>query len=77
MRYVGTCPGGDLSAWGFGADSEAEMLKCCRPLRVQVYELEDKEFLARSGWKPAEVANYKGRHGIDIPEGEGTKTVST
>lgn len=53
------------------------MLKCCRPLRVQVYELGDKEFLARNGWKPAEVANYKGRHGIVIPEGEGTKAGST
>ena len=68
---TGTCPGGDLSLWGFGGDSEKEMIKCCRPLRVQVFELEDKTMLERSGWKPAEPANYTGMHGIFAPQGEG------
>ena len=67
---LGTCPGGDLSAWGFGENSEEEMLKSCRPLRVEVFQLEDKEFLDKNGWKPSEPANYSGRHGIKIPEGE-------
>ncbi|CAH0045570.1 unnamed protein product [Clonostachys solani] len=39
LMALSTCPGGDLSLWGFGSDSEEEMIKCCRPLKVQVYEL--------------------------------------
>ena len=72
---LGTCPGGDLSAWGFGSDSEAEMIKCCRPLHVQVYELGDGGFLSRNGWKVAEPANYKGMHGMKPLEGEGRETL--
>ncbi|KAF3067760.1 hypothetical protein CFAM422_008344 [Trichoderma lentiforme] len=66
----GTCPGGDLSLWGFGSDSEKEMIKVCRPLHVKVYQLQDKELLSKSGWKPAETAGYKGMHGVFSPEGE-------
>lgn len=72
---TGTCPGGDLSAWGFGSDNEAEMIKCCRPLHVQVYELEDKEFLAERGWRPSETAPYQGMHGLKPVEGEGRDKV--
>mgnify|MGYP002349538086 CR=1 FL=1 len=71
LMALSTCPGGDLSLWGFGADSEKEMVKCCRPLRVQVYELEDPGLLRRLGWEPAEKANYRGMHGVRAPEGEG------
>lgn len=67
---VGTCPGGDLSLWGFGSDSEKDMIKVCRPLHVKVYRLQDKELLQKSGWKPAETAAYKGMHGVFSPEGE-------
>ncbi|KND94211.1 Uncharacterized protein C11D3.03c [Tolypocladium ophioglossoides CBS 100239] len=69
-----TCPGGDLSAWGFGSDSEQEMIKCCRPLNVKVFQLQDKELLGRVGWKPAEVSPYAGMHGITSPLGEGSTT---
>ncbi|KAF9775672.1 hypothetical protein IL306_006223 [Fusarium sp. DS 682] len=65
-----TCPGGDLSLWGFGEDSEEEMIKCCRPLKVEVYRLKDETLLQKNGWKPAEVSGYKGRHGLDVPLGE-------
>lgn len=46
------------------------MIKCCRPLKVQVYKLKDEDLLERQGWKPAEVSAYAGRHGMDIPLGE-------
>ncbi|KAI1641177.1 hypothetical protein F4809DRAFT_659061 [Biscogniauxia mediterranea] len=70
MMALSTCPGGDLSLWGFGADSEKEMIKCCRPLKVEVFRLEDEGFLQRSGWKPAEPSPYQGLHGMAVPRGE-------
>ncbi|KAI1450560.1 hypothetical protein F5Y02DRAFT_413281 [Annulohypoxylon stygium] len=70
LMALSTCPGGDLSLWGFGADSEKEMIKCCRPLKVEVFKLQDADFLQRNGWKPAEPAPYKGKHGMLVPEGE-------
>ncbi|OPB39682.1 meiotic chromosome segregation protein [Trichoderma guizhouense] len=70
LMALSTCPGGDLSLWGFGSDSEKEMIKVCRPLHVKVYQLQDKELLSKSGWKPAETAGYKGMHGVFSPEGE-------
>lgn len=47
------------------------MIKCCRPLHVQVFELQDKDVLTKGGWKPAEPANYRGMHGMKVPSGEG------
>ncbi|RYP36692.1 hypothetical protein DL768_010928 [Monosporascus sp. mg162] len=70
LMALSTCPGGDLSLWGFGGDSEKEMIKCCRPLKVEVFKLRDGAFLERRGWRPAEPALYKGMHGISIPRGE-------
>ncbi|PSR74643.1 hypothetical protein BD289DRAFT_448514, partial [Coniella lustricola] len=70
LMALSTCPGGDLSLWGFGSDSEKEMIKCCRPLQVQVFELEDDQLLAQGGWKPAEVSKYRERHGMHVPVGE-------
>lgn len=67
---AGTCPGGDLSLWGFGAASEKEMVKCCRPLKVEVFHLQDTDLLKRGGWKPAEPSTYRGMHGMMVPEGE-------
>ncbi|KAH6952966.1 hypothetical protein HG530_000400 [Fusarium avenaceum] len=70
LMALSTCPGGDLSLWGFGEDSEEEMIKCCRPLKVEVYRLKDEALLQKNGWKPAEVSGYSGRHGLDVPLGE-------
>ncbi|KPM44926.1 Uncharacterized protein C11D3.03c [Neonectria ditissima] len=70
LMALSTCPGGDLSLWGFGADSEEEMIKCCRPLKVEVYRLADEGLLEKSGWKPAETSAYAGRHGMNVPLGE-------
>ncbi|KAK4176567.1 hypothetical protein QBC36DRAFT_329023 [Triangularia setosa] len=61
LMALSTCPGGDLSLWGFGADSEKEMEKCCRPLKVEVFRLEDGGLLE---WEGSEVAGYKGNHGL-------------
>ncbi|PNH71681.1 hypothetical protein VD0001_g5849 [Verticillium dahliae] len=76
LMAMSTCPGGDLSLWGFGADSEKEMIKCCRPLKVEVFKLEDEGLLDRQGWKPAKVSPYKGNHGMTVPQGEGLGPVS-
>ncbi|KAH9887854.1 hypothetical protein F4778DRAFT_756444 [Xylariomycetidae sp. FL2044] len=66
LMALSTCPGGDLSQWGFGND----MLKCCRPLKIEVFRLEDEGFLQSKGWKPAEPAPYNGLHGMSVPLGE-------
>ncbi|EEY23529.1 meiotic chromosome segregation protein [Verticillium alfalfae VaMs.102] len=76
LMAMSTCPGGDLSLWGFGADSEKDMIKCCRPLKVEVFKLEDEGLLDRWGWKPAEVSPYKGNHGMMVPQGEGLGPMS-
>ncbi|KAF7561782.1 hypothetical protein G7046_g2335 [Stylonectria norvegica] len=70
LMGLSTCPGGDLSLWGFGEDSEEEMIKCCRPLKVEVFRLQDSTLLERGGWKPAEPSAYNGHHGVHIPLGE-------
>ncbi|KAL2261424.1 hypothetical protein VTK26DRAFT_4191 [Humicola hyalothermophila] len=70
LMALSTCPGGDLSLWGFGADSEKEMIRCCRPLKVEVFRLQDETFLGKSGWKAAEPSKYRGLHGIVVAEGE-------
>ena len=62
--------------WGFGDDSAKEMEKCCRPLKVEVFLLEDENMLKNSGWKAAEPAAYHGRHGMSIWEGEPEKTAA-
>lgn len=46
------------------------MIKCCRPLKVEVYRLADESLLEKSGWKPAEKSAYAGCHGMNIPLGE-------
>lgn len=59
-----------MSLWGFGADSEKEMVQCCRPLNVKVFKLEDESLLRKWGWKMPEPAPYRGFHGITVPQGE-------
>lgn len=70
LMALSTCPGGDLSLWGFGSDSEKEMIKCCRPLKVEVFKLVDEGNLLTAKWKPAERPDYRGIHGMVVPEGE-------
>ncbi|CAN9110201.1 unnamed protein product [Alternaria alternata] len=81
---LSTCPGGDLSRWGWtqaeevsgskekkeGEDDEG-MKSTCRPIRVEVYEIKEavKE-KALKGWKKPEKSGYRGMHGMGIPSGE-------
>jgi uncharacterized protein YcgI (DUF1989 family) len=72
LMALSTCPGGDLSQWGWGegaSDGDGGMKECCRPLKVEVFELEDKKVL--EGWEPPRGNGYKGRHGMRVPVGEG------
>lgn len=65
---ISACPGGDLSAWDWGEGDEetkVDMVDTCRPLGIEVYELEDENLL--KGWKKPEVAAYKGNHGLGFP----------
>jgi len=65
---LSTCPGGDLSKWSFGAsyDSE-EMVSCCRPLGVEVYELNGEKGVLEDWTEPANYDKYKGNHGLTMP----------
>ncbi|KAH7071769.1 meiotic chromosome segregation protein [Paraphoma chrysanthemicola] len=74
---LSTCPGGDLSRWGWHQADEGEgeevegdggMKSTCRPIRVEVWEVRDKGVLGE--WREPEVSGYKGLHGMGVPEGE-------
>lgn len=72
---LSTCPGGDLSAWGWHQANEGEgepdMKSTCRPIRVEVLEIEESvrgEVL--KGWKKSERSAYRGMHGMGVPLGE-------
>lgn len=75
LMALSTCPGGDLSAWGWGEGGTGEegerrsMKDCCRSLKVEVFSLADGEALA--GWTEPSYPAYRGMHGIRVPLGEG------
>ncbi len=62
---LSTCPGGDLSVPLWGPDAE-DPLSVCRPLGVEVYRLLPTLL---DGWRPPEVAAYRGNHGLTPPRG--------
>ena len=63
---LSTCPGGDLSKWGWGGnEADDPMLECCRPLRVDVFKLTDSSLL--SSWQSPASAPYTGVHGMKMP----------
>lgn len=78
---LSTCPGGDLSAWGWhqadegagkeGGEEKRDMKSTCRPIKVEVFELEKsvREEVLKE-WKRPERSGYKGMHGMEIPLGE-------
>lgn len=74
LMALSTCPGGDLSAWGWGEGGDGEegekksMLDCCRPLKVEVFALSDPSVL--KGWEEPHRPAYKGAHGMTVPQGE-------
>ncbi|KAH7128287.1 meiotic chromosome segregation protein [Dendryphion nanum] len=74
---LSTCPGGDLSAWGWTQGEEKEgdesegMKSTCRPIKVEVWEIreEARDEVLRD-WKRGEKSAYRGVHGMTIPVGE-------
>lgn len=62
---ISTCPGGDLSVplWGPQARDPIDV---CRPLGVDIYRLDDRLI---EGWKPPEIAAYRGLHGLHVEKG--------
>ncbi|KAF2442857.1 hypothetical protein P171DRAFT_464587 [Karstenula rhodostoma CBS 690.94] len=73
---LSTCPGGDLSAWGWhqaegDAGDKPDMKSTCRPIKVEVFELSEraKEEVLKD-WKEPEVSGYAGLHGMTVPGGE-------
>ena len=69
LMALSTCPGGDLSVWGFGEDSEKKMKDVCRPLKVEIFAIEAEEQVLEGRESP-KVPAYKGMHGMKVPEGE-------
>ncbi|CAG7941895.1 unnamed protein product [Penicillium salamii] len=63
---LSACPGGDLSQWGWD-DKEDGMGSTCRPLGVEVYELDGQVL---EGWKTPQSPSYRGMHGMKMPARE-------
>lgn len=76
LMALSTCPGGDLSTWGWGEGGEGaeqgserkSMLDCCRPLKVEVFALQDLTVL--QGWQEPKKPDYRGAHGMTVPRGQ-------
>ena len=68
---LSTCPGGDLSTWGWGEGSGGNMKDVCWPIKVEVFKLDDEKIL--TSWQQPERPKYKGLHGMSIPHGEGNQ----
>jgi uncharacterized protein YcgI (DUF1989 family) len=66
---ISACPGGDLSQWGWGEDSDnlddSKMLDCCRALEIEVYKINDEDEVLKD-WSEPQVANYTGNHGLQL-----------
>ena len=87
---LSTCPGGDLSAWGWAAgegaveqsnlggeelDVDERMRRTCREIRCEVLEVkEDVRDEVLRGWRKPEPSGYVGGHGMGNPIGEGIET---
>jgi uncharacterized protein YcgI (DUF1989 family) len=72
---LSTCPGGDLSAWGWHqadpGEDKPDMKSTCRPIKVEVFEIaESVKNVVLKGWKESAVSEYKGMHGMSVPLGE-------
>jgi len=61
---LSSCPGGDLSVDLWGPEA-ADPLPTCRPLGVEVYDL-DADLL--EGWSGPRSPQYGGVHGIEFPD---------
>ncbi|ODV83271.1 hypothetical protein CANARDRAFT_203416 [[Candida] arabinofermentans NRRL YB-2248] len=61
---LSTCPGGDLSTWGW-SENDDDMIACCRPLGIEVYKITNEKAL--ENWSESKPVNYKGLHGLKEP----------
>ncbi|KAF1976320.1 meiotic chromosome segregation protein [Bimuria novae-zelandiae CBS 107.79] len=72
---LSTCPGGDLSAWGWHQAEQTtekpDMKATCRPIKVEVFELsEEARGRVLGAWRMPAVSGYRGLHGMRVPGGE-------
>ncbi|KAF4535395.1 Rhamnolipids biosynthesis 3-oxoacyl-(acyl-carrier-protein) reductase [Lasiodiplodia theobromae] len=77
---LSTCPGGDLSEWGWvgvrdGETEEGEgarkMKETCRPIKVEVFKIADHvRDQVLEEWVPPAASDYAGCHGLGVPLGE-------
>ena len=66
---LSTCPHGDMTMWAWGEDdTNGRMLKCCRPLKIEIFRLADEKLL--DNWSVPGYPCYSGRHGMSVPLGE-------
>ncbi|KAL2861101.1 urea carboxylase-associated family protein [Aspergillus lucknowensis] len=61
---LSTCPGGDLSNWGW--EKTENMEATTRPLGVEIYKITDPKAL--DGWSAFERPKYTGLHGMKMPQ---------
>ncbi|KAI0746318.1 hypothetical protein C8Q80DRAFT_1174519 [Daedaleopsis nitida] len=60
---LSTCPGGDLSAWGWKSQG-TDMRDTCRLIRVEVWALEEAvQTEVLRGWEEFKPSDYAGAHG--------------
>ncbi|KAF2843514.1 hypothetical protein M501DRAFT_1012859 [Patellaria atrata CBS 101060] len=61
---LSTCPGGDLSAWGWAEGTGGRMGDTCRPIKLEVFEIEaeNKDSILQ-GWIGMDPSDYTGNHG--------------
>ena len=52
--------------WNKGDDGADEMLKCCRPLGVEIFSLTEPTIL--KDWQSPKTAAYRGMHGITLTD---------
>ncbi|KAF3941444.1 hypothetical protein ABW19_dt0208560 [Dactylella cylindrospora] len=73
---LSTCPGGDLSKWGWAEGSSGTkgnngMLECCREIKVEIFGIDETvKTDALKGWEGPKPPEYKGMHGMNVPTGE-------
>lgn len=76
---LSTCPGGDLSTWGWdmvdgavgSTEGSKEMKETCRSIKVDIWDIaEEKRVDVLRGWEPLRCLEYRSMHGMGIPNGE-------
>ncbi|KAF3099382.1 hypothetical protein TWF569_010151 [Orbilia oligospora] len=82
LMALSTCPGGDLSRWGWGegsagdeGDEKQSMWDCCREIKVEIFEIDKEAKDVLKDWKEPKKPGYKGMHGMKVPGGELTTSI--